>query len=97
MNEDRVAALVVLNEGADGVPVRGWFERQGFMVGPLVGISFSIEGPRAGMEEAFSGYGEAEQAGGERELALDALPEDVRSAVRAVTLEAPPDYGPWNP
>ena len=97
MSEDRVAALVVLNEGADGEPVRRWFERQGFMVGPHVGISFSIEGSRAGMEEAFAGYGEGQRTGGERELALDALPADVRSAVKAVALEAPPDYGPWNP
>lgn len=97
MTDDRVAALVVMNESADGERVRRWFERQGFKVGPLVGISFSIEAPRARMEEMFPDFAEAEPAGESRELALDALPDDVRSAVRAVALEAPPEFGPWNP
>ncbi len=97
MSEDRVAALVVLNEGAGGERVRRWLEGEGFKVGPLVGISFSIEAPRPRMEETFAGFAEAELAQGERELTLEALPEDVRSAVKAVVLEAPPDFGPWNP
>jgi hypothetical protein len=90
-----VAALVVLHEGADGDRVRRWFAEQGFAVGPLVGISFSIEAPRPLMERHFADYHGAAEGGGE--LQLDALPEEPRAAVRAVAVEAPPEFGPGNP
>jgi len=92
---DTAAALVVLNEGADGEPVRRWFADQGFEVGPQVGISFSIEAPRPQLTEQFGDFEEAEGSGAE--LSLDALPGDLRPAVRAVVSEAPPDFGPANP
>jgi hypothetical protein len=89
------AALVVLNEGADGEPVRSWFAQQGFEVGPQVGISFSIEAARPHLTEHFQDFAEAEGSGAE--LSLDTLPEDLRPAVKAVVSEPPPDFGPTNP
>jgi hypothetical protein len=92
---DKAAALVVLNEGADGEPVRRWFASRGFVVGPQVGISFSIEAPRPHLTEHFQDYAEAEGTGAE--LSLDTLPGELRPAVSAVVSEAPPDFGPTNP
>jgi hypothetical protein len=94
-SEERVAALVVLHEGAEGEPARRWFADQGFSTGPLVGISFSIEGSRSLMDEYFADFPTAE--GPEKELGLERLPTDVRALVRAVVVEAPPDFGPTNP
>jgi hypothetical protein len=90
-----VAALIVLHEGAEGERVRSWFEDAGFRVGPLVGISFSIEAARRRMGEVFPDFAAAE--GRDRELSLDVLPAEIRSAVRAAATEAPPDFGPGNP
>ncbi len=92
---DNAAALVVLQEGADGEPVRRWFADQGFEVGPQVGISFSIEASRAHLTEHFQGFEEAEGSGAE--MSLDTLPGELRPAVKAVVSEAPPDFGPTNP
>ena len=89
------AALVVLNEGVDGEPLRRWFAEQGFEVGPQVGISFSIEAPRPHLTEHFQDFDDAEGTGAE--LSLDTLPQELRPAVRAVVSEPPPEFGPTNP
>ncbi len=74
--------------------VRAWFVARGFEAGPLVGIAFSIVAPRGRMEEVFSGW-EAHEHGGE--LPMRALPPDVAGAIRAVTTQPPPDFGPPSP
>jgi hypothetical protein len=67
----------------------------GFDVGPVVGVAMSVTGPRSrfeeffGMEVADADDGGWVVAGGDRELPLDALPEDVRRLVHAVTFEPP--------
>lgn len=75
--------------------VRRFFAEQGFEVGPLVGVSFSIAAPRETTEQLFEGFGQLEGTG--RELPLNALPPDIQEEVHAVTTEAPPDFGPGNP
>jgi hypothetical protein len=96
-NEAITTATLRQNAPDPGVAerLRSHFVRQGFEVGPLVGISFSIAGPRELMSGVFPGYAQSE--GTDAELPLDALPEDLRSAVQAVATEAPPEFGPWNP
>jgi hypothetical protein len=74
---------------------RRFFAGQGFELGPLIGISFSITAPAEQMERQFEGF--ERLAGGGGELPLGGLPPEVRQSVRAVTVEAPPDFGPWNP
>lgn len=67
----------------------------GFDVGPVVGIAMSVSGPRERFEEFFDiRAADAEDggwvvAGGGRELPLEALPDDVRERVQAVTFEPP--------
>lgn len=79
----------------------------GFEVGDLVGISFSVTGPRSRFEEVFGvnlTVGEetsgtvthATTEHGELELPLDQLPAEVTRQVTAVTFTAPPDFGPGN-
>jgi hypothetical protein len=70
------------------------FADAGFEVGPLVGISFSIAGPRRLLESRFPGFDELEGTGAE--LPLDRLPADTADAVAAVVSEKPPDFGPGN-
>jgi hypothetical protein len=90
-----LSALVVLHEGADASAAREWFAARGLDVGPLVGISFSIAGPPQRVRELFPDYDD--HTGGGGELALDRVAPEVRPAVRAVALSAPPEYGPGNP
>ena len=90
-----LAALVVLREGSDPSTARDWFAGQGFEVGPLMGISFSIAGPPERVRELFADYDDHAATGGE--LSLDRVPAEVRSGVRAVALDAPPAFGPGNP
>lgn len=93
------SALVLVHspDGAgEGVEhARDFFSERGFEVGPLVGISFSIAGSSERMESQFADF--EPQSGQERELSLDGLPPQVRKAVRTVTTEAPPAFGPGNP
>lgn len=74
----------------DAERARSWFAEQGFEVGALVGISFSISGPA----ELFD---RLDLAGGGEELSLEALPEDVARSVRAIGVSPPPDFGPGAP
>ena len=72
--------------------VREVLARAGFTVGPLIGISFSIEGPRELMESTFPDFREREGSGAE--LGLERLPPDAAEDIQAVVSEAPPDFGP---
>jgi hypothetical protein len=72
----------------------------GFDVGPVVGIAMSVTASRSRFEEFFgtevadADDGGLVVAGGDRELPLDALPEDVRRLVHAVTFEPPAEALP---
>jgi hypothetical protein len=86
-------ALVVLRPGAQaGEGVRRTFEAAGFTVGPLVGRSFSIEGPRELMEAHFPDFADGEGTGAE--LRHDWLDDEHSRDVQAVVSEPPPDFGP---
>lgn len=63
----------------------------GFEVGPFVGLSVSIAGPRSLFESVF-GLTAAELKGGE--IPLRRLPADIRSGVAAIVFPPPPDFGP---
>lgn len=80
-------------ETAEGA--RRMFAQAGFQVGPLVGIAFSIEGPRELMTSFFDDFVEREGTGAE--LSLERLPRDAAAVIQAVVSEAPPDFGPGNP
>lgn len=90
---ERVAALVVLRPGAQaGESVRRAFEAAGFTVGPLVGRSFSIEGPKELMQTRFPDFAASEGTGAE--LRAGWLDDELSGDVQAVVSEPPPDFGP---
>jgi hypothetical protein len=69
---------------------RKTFETDGFDVGPLVGVSFSIAAPVSTFERVFK----TSIGGSTLELPLDALPEPLRRVIEAVTFQRPVDFGP---
>ena len=81
---------------------RKTFEADGFDVGPLVGVSFSIAAPVSTFERIFKtsiavDAGRVSVTHGKTqslELPLDALPEPLRKSIEAVTFERPLDFGP---
>jgi hypothetical protein len=96
--EADVAVLVVVGpEGAgshapapaDADPVRRFFAEEGFAVGPLVGIAFTIASDRDLMRKWFPDIDRLEGSG--EELSLGNLPQQVRERLAAVTTEAPPE------
>lgn len=81
--------------------VRSWFQQQGFDVGPLVGISFAIEG-RSELFLRLLRLDADAQAGGTQDsvrLSLErtTLPRQLHATIAAVTFTRPPDFGPRNP
>jgi hypothetical protein len=68
------------------------FADAGFTVGPVVGLSFSIEGPRDLMERTFPDFREREGTG--TPLSLERQPPEVANHIEAVVSEAPPAFGP---
>ncbi len=81
----------------------GFFTQSGFDVGPVVGDSFSITGPRSLFERTFGEPLEAERRGratsyrtarGTAELGLEQVPEPVAGHIEAITFSRPPDFGP---
>jgi hypothetical protein len=95
-----VSAQVVLSdpEGVDSAS--RFFSEAGFETDPVVGISFSIAGPRSLFERVFGDRLEPTDRGGwvagggprELKLSLARLPDDVASAVEAVTFSSPPAF-----
>lgn len=75
--------------------VQAFLAEAGFRVSSAVGVAFSIVGSPSLVQQTFPGFDPA--ARGEQELSLDALPPRVAAALRAVVIEAPPDFGPGNP
>ncbi|HXS32696.1 MAG TPA: hypothetical protein VN758_02840 [Solirubrobacterales bacterium] len=94
MGAEQHSALVLMRSPSDE-RARRFFTEQGFEVGPMVGISFSIAAPLQEMERLFEGSERSAERGGE--LPLDRLPPEIRKTVLAVATEAPPDFGPGNP
>lgn len=85
--------------------VSGAFRNLGFQTHRAVGNSFAIDAPRSTFERVFAaklsvgadGAVTVAGAGGRRgafELPLQALPRDLRRAVRAVMFSEPPAFGP---
>jgi hypothetical protein len=105
-DDDQVwTALVVLAiappvrlEGAQAV--RDWFAAAGFDVDPVVGISFSISGPRGLFGSIFGDLlGGAEQSTAvelDQAALAGRLPGDLLRYVAAVAIGPPPDFGPGN-
>jgi hypothetical protein len=84
---DRAAELVPDEAGV--AEVQDYFRDLGFDVGPLVGVSFSIDGDRSLFESTFG------SADGELDLAP--LPSTIREQLHAVTFTEPPAFGPERP
>ena len=72
---------------------RRMFGELGFEIGPLVGLSFSIDGPRELFERVFPDF-DAKEGTGEP-FDLSRVPGD--EALEAVLNEPPPAFGPGNP
>jgi hypothetical protein len=93
-NEAPVSAQVVIkaDKSAGYAAAREEFMRAGFTVGPLVGVSFSIAGPR----DLFERYFDVRiSRPGERDsLPVDRLPAKLREAVKSILFTRPPDFGP---
>jgi hypothetical protein len=84
---DRVEEL--MSDAAAAAAVREYFRDLGFDVGPLVGVSFSIDADRSLFESTFG------SVGGELDLAL--LPSNIREQLQTVTFTEPPAFGPERP
>jgi len=82
--------------------VRAQFEGAGFTVGPLIGVSFSIAGPKDLFERYFKTQLDfvrqpdaVRSASSEDQMfPLDPLPEETKQAIQAVLVTRPPDFGP---
>ena len=98
MNTSVLAAQVVLNTlGLQQAPwVMEQFEAAGFQIGPLVGVSFSIEGPVKRFEEFFQVRAEQQspQPFPADELPLSSLNPTLRQYIATVLFTRPPDFGP---
>ena len=81
------------------------FSEAGFVVGNLVGNSFSITASKSTFEKFFKAKLKAEDRGDVKvfaargategyELPLDSLPQKLAQHVSAVTFSPPPDFGP---
>lgn len=94
---------------ADVETVGAALAREGFEVGPMVGVAISVTAPRRRFEEVFGTPVAAAQDGGwqtvgtdgagTREIPYGRLPEEVAARVQAVTFEPPaettPDDASW--
>jgi len=112
-DEPAASALVILHTdatGDDAVRPDATSARQvqellrslGFVVGPLIGTSFSITAPVDLFRRSFGAGPEAgpqpQSTGGEPlVLPVDRLPDEAARAVRSITFSPPPDFGPLAP
>jgi hypothetical protein len=98
MNTSLLAAQVVLNtSGLQRAPwVMEQFRAAGFQIGPLIGVSFSIEGSVRRFEEFFQVRAEREgpQPFPTDEFPLSSLNPGLRQHIAAVLFTRPPDFGP---
>ncbi len=87
-DQEIVAANIdKLAPGPHAEEVRATFQRAGFTVGNLVGLSFSITAEAKRFEKFFR----------TKKLSGDlALPASLKKMVRAVAFPDPPDFGPGN-
>jgi len=83
----RAAELVP--DAAAAAAVQAYFSGLGFEVGPLVGVSFSIDGDQTLFESIVG-----PETG---ELDLARLPNSIRAWLRGVTSTEPPTFGPDRP
>jgi hypothetical protein len=79
----------LLADTAGPAAVRNYFSSLGFEVGPIVGVSFSIEGDRSLFESTFG----SDTA----ELDLTRLPSSISSWLSEITRTEPPTFGPDRP
>jgi len=83
---------------------RAQFQAAGFEVGPLVGNSFSIAGPKRRFETLFGARFQRSRTRGVEsvttrgarsyELPIDRLPKPLTEVIAVVTLTPPPAFGP---
>ena len=66
----------------------------GFELGPLVGVSFSITGPRELFERVFPDFERKEGTG--KSFDLSGI-GDAAESLEAILTETPPAFGPGNP
>ena len=103
MQEPWVSAVVTLsvpaNDLASITPAKGHFTSAGFEVHAPLGSTFGIAGPKSQFEKTFGVdlvvndqdlVTQVTTSGGDLELPLDPLPEEVRKVVESVRFAEPP-------
>jgi hypothetical protein len=79
----------LVSDPAAAAAVQEYFVRLGFQVGPLVGVSFAIDGNQTLFESVFG------PKTGEFDLAR--IPVSIRAWLVGVTATEPPTFGPDRP
>jgi hypothetical protein len=101
VTSENVQSLAPAPEGV--AKAREEFERAGFEVSELYGISFSVTGSVKLFEDFFKvkleedkpkGVYVATRGDAQYELPLKNLPENLRDLITTVTFSPPPDFGP---
>ena len=103
MQEPWVSAVVTLsvpaNDLASITPAKGHFTSAGFEVHAPLGSTFDIAGPKSQFEKTFGVdlvvndqdlVTQVTTSGGDLELPLDPLPDEIRRVVASVRFAEPP-------
>lgn len=103
MQEPWVSAVVTLsvpaNDLASITPAKGHFTSAGFEVHAPLGSTFGIAGPKSQFEKTFGVdlvvndqdlVTQVTTSGGDLELPLDPLPDEIRRVVASVRFAEPP-------
>lgn len=99
--EERAAAgAPVLHDNQATAQVKGWFTKAGFEVHAPFQTSFSIGGKQSLFEETFKTHLVIDEGltasvtleGGERDLDINHLPDDVRELIKSISFIPPPDF-----
>ncbi|HEX5956835.1 MAG TPA: hypothetical protein VFY37_12940 [Solirubrobacterales bacterium] len=92
--EGPLSAQVLLADRGEATVVAEFFGAAGFSTGPVVGTSFAISATRERFAATLGAEGADLAAAGEpAELPLEELPGEVASAIEAVAVQGPPDFG----
>lgn len=71
--------------------VASWFASKGFEVGPAVGTSFSISGPKSTFERVFKTKLARRKS---LTMPLQSIPGEIAEEIEEVTFTPPPAFGP---
>lgn len=100
-NQEREAAgAPVLHDNQATAQVKGWFTKAGFEVHAPFISSFSIGAKQSLFEETFGALLVIDEGltssvtleGGERDLDVERLPEEIRLLIKSIAFIPPPDF-----